>query len=279
MRNIAGWIIWIALIGVAGCQREPQPAQDGQAAAPASPAPDTAAAAAAAEAPAKLDDIIEHTPSYVIGVSFPKGLEDQPGLARLIRGYADAARTELMRALEGLGNDQPSAPYELSLSFDKLADTPALVAVAANGSRYTGGAHGEPLVARFVWLKEPQKQLTAEALVPDERNWGVVGQYVAARLHEAAAARAQADKLAPEEAASLLRSADKMIAEGTTARAANFAQFEPLVDGAGRIAALRFVFPPYQVGPYSDGTQTADVPASVLRPLVAQEYAGLFSKD
>src|SRR5690606_36953911 len=111
MRNIAGWIIWIALIGVAGGQREPQPAPDGQAAAPASPAADTAAAAAAAEAPAKLDDIIEHTPSYVIGVSFPKGLEDQPGLARLIRGYADAARAELMRALEGLGNDRPSAPY------------------------------------------------------------------------------------------------------------------------------------------------------------------------
>ena len=45
----------------------------------------------------------------------------------------------------------------------------------------------------------------------------------------------------------------------------------------GRIAALRFVFPPYQVGPYADGTQTVDVPANVLLPRVAPAYRPLFS--
>lgn len=274
--NVKGWILWFGLIGLAGCQREPQPAPAPEASSAAAPA-DTGAADAGAQAPVRLDDVIEHTPSYVVGISFPKALESQPGLARLIRGYAEAARTELMRALEGLGNDRPRAPYELSLSFDTLVDTPELVAVAADGSRYTGGAHGEPLVARFVWLKGPQKQLTAQALIPDERNWASVGRYVAARLHEGALARAQADKLSPEDQAAQLDSTDRMIAEGTAAKAANFAEFQPLVDASGRITALRFVFPPYQVGPYSDGTQTADVPASVLRPLVAAEYAGLFS--
>jgi hypothetical protein len=37
------------------------------------------------------------------------------------------------------------------------------------------------------------------------------------------------------------------------------------------------VFPPYQVGPYSDGAQTVVVPASVLLPHVADEYRPLFS--
>ncbi|MFT4249704.1 MAG: hypothetical protein QM581_16990 [Pseudomonas sp.] len=277
MRSIAGWFIWLGLLGVAGCQRAPQPAPTGQA--PVATSEGAGVAHQGEAAPVALDDIIEHTPSYVIGISFPKGLEQQQGLARLIRDYADAARAELMRALEGLGNDRPSAPYELSLSFQTLVDTPALVAVAADGGRYTGGAHGEPLVARFVWLKGPRKPLTAETLIPDERNWAGIGNYVAARLHEAALTRAQADRLTPEEQASLLSSADRMIAAGTTAKAANFSQFQPLVDGAGRITALRFVFPPYQVGPYSDGTRTVDVPAKVLRPLLAQEYAGLFSMD
>jgi hypothetical protein len=278
MRSITRRIMWTGLlVGMAGCQREPQPASTGQPQAVAQT--ETAPAAANEAAPAMLDDIIEHTPSYVIGISFPKGLESQPGLVKLIRDYADAARAELMKALAGLGNDKPSAPYELSLSFDTLADTPALIAVAADGSRYTGGAHGEPLVARFVWLKATQKPLTAETLIPVERNWAPVGQYIAARLHEAALARAQADKLPPDQQTLLLSSADKMIAEGTVAKPDSFAQFEPLVDAAGRISALRFVFPPYQVGPYSDGTQTADVPASVLRPLVAPEYAQLFNID
>ena len=42
------------------------------------------------------------------------------------------------------------------------------------------------------------------------------------------------------------------------------------------LAGLRFVFPPYQVGPYSDGTQTVEVPAAVLLPHVAPTYRGLF---
>jgi len=45
----------------------------------------------------------------------------------------------------------------------------------------------------------------------------------------------------------------------------------------GRIAALRFVFAPYQVGPYADGTQTVDIPADVLLPKVAPAYRNLFS--
>ena len=70
--------------------------------------------------------------------------------------------------------------------------------------------------------------------------------------------------------------AGEMIADGTAPKAANFARFEPVVDADGRIRALRFVFPPYQVGPYSDGTRTADVPAAVLLPVLAPEYRRLF---
>jgi len=54
-------------------------------------------------------------------------------------------------------------------------------------------------------------------------------------------------------------------------------QFQPLTNDKGQITALRFVFPPYQVGPYSDGTQTADVPAAVLLPHVAAGYRELFA--
>ncbi|MGN5663501.1 hypothetical protein ABUK39_06180, partial [Xanthomonas citri pv. mangiferaeindicae] len=48
--------------------------------------------------------------------------------------------------------------------------------------------------------------------------------------------------------------------------------------GAIQITAVRFVFPPYQVGPYSDGTQMAEVAASTLLPSVAPEYVHLFAR-
>jgi len=265
------------LLALVACQGD-KPAEGGAAAGKAAPAMDNTPAPAAAPAPGPLQDVIERDPRYVIGISYPPNLQRYPGLAEAVRGYAEAARSELMQAVEGLGNDKPTAPYELSLAFQSVLDTPNLVVIAADGGRYTGGAHGEPLVARFVWLPARNEMLTADKLIPNKDGWANVGQYIATRLHEAAEQRIAADKLPPEDAEAMLKNGDKMIAEGTTADADNFQQFVPLLDAGGKIAAIRFVFPPYQVGPYSDGTQTTDVPAAVLRPLVAPDYAGLFAQ-
>lgn len=230
------------------------------------------------EVPVQLSDVIENTPQAIVGISYAPGLDRYPGLAKALQDYGNAARSELQQALDGLGNDKPTMPYELSLAFEKRLETPALVAVSAEGSRYTGGAHGEPLVARFVWLPQQEQMLTAAALVPDDAGWKAVGQYVADQLRERVATRLSGEDLEPAELQESLRSASRMIAEGTSAKVDNFGQFEPLTDAGGRITALRFVFPPYQVGPYSEGTQTVDVPASVLVPHVAPAYSALFAQ-
>lgn len=225
-----------------------------------------------------LEDVIEHAPAYMVGISYPRGLDAYPELAALIRSYSQDARAELMEAVSGLGNDKPAAPYELSLAFETVLQTADLIVVSADGSRYTGGAHGEPLVARFVWLVKERKQLTAQALIPDPAGWEKIAREVASQLHNAAAQRVEADRVPVEEQAEQVASADRMIAEGTAAQVDNFAQFVPVLNPAGQITALRFVFPPYQVGPYSDGTQTADVAASTLLAWVAPEYVHLFAR-
>ncbi len=259
-----------------GCSRSPETPAADPAPLPAPVDEGTASASAEAAEPS-LADVIENTPQAVIGISYAAGLDAWPGLARVLQGYADAARAELQQAVEGLGNDKPSAPYELSLAFEKRLQTPQLLVVSAEGSRYTGGAHGEPLVARFVWLSEQDAQLTAEALIDDAEGWKSVSQYVADQLRERAATRLSSEDMEATQMQESLRSLGRMIADGTGAKAANFSQFEPLTDARGRITALRFVFPPYQVGPYSDGTQTADVPAAVLLPHVADTYKALFA--
>lgn len=267
----------IMLLSVlAACQRQPQPAAQTPAAAqPAQVQTSDGSTAEGAAAP--LSDVIENTPSHVLGISYPPGLEMQPGLLQLVRNYADKARAELKQAVDALDGEVPSAPYELSLSFEKVLQTPQFLVIAADGSRYTGGAHGSPLVARFVWLVQAQKQLTAAELIPAVQGWQSVGRYVSAQLHQAAAARAQAGARSAQEMKSVLGRVDSMIAAGTSANAENFAQFQPVLNADGKIAALRFVFAPYQVGPYSDGTQSVDVPAAVLLPVVAQEYLPLFA--
>ena len=143
---------------------------------PAPTAPDVQAPLAPAQAPdaVSLQDVVETRPDYIVGISFPQSAAKHPGLAQALRTYADAARGDLMQAVAGLSGQKPTAPYDLSLQFTGLVETPDVVAVAADGSSYTGGAHGNPLVARFVWLPKTQQMLTAQALFPAKNAWQVI---------------------------------------------------------------------------------------------------------
>ena len=261
------------LLAAAGCERQAPPA----APAPATGQPPAPATAPAAPAPVHLADVSESDPRFIVGISYPPSANKYPGLAAALKKYSDAARAELQEAVDGLGAETPPAPYDLSLAFTELVETPSLVAIAADGSSYTGGAHGNPLIARFVWLPDKERMLTAAALVPDPKAWQAISRYAREQLHTSLSQRLDGEDVDPADRAEMLRGAGRMIDEGTGPDPDNFAHFEPQLDASGRIRSLRFVFPPYQVGPYSDGTQTVEVPADVLLPSVAPAYRALFA--
>lgn len=261
-----------AASALAACQRDDAPqAQPDVAVAP---GPVTGAADDQA-APVRLEDVIERDAKYIIGISYPSVANEHPGLARALKAYTDQVRNDLMQAVAGLGEGE--GPYDLSLAFTEVAATDDVVAIAADGSSYTGGEHGTALVARFVWLPGPGEMLTAERLVASPAGWRAVSGHAREQLHAALSQEADAGTPEPDERAGRVREAGRLIEAGTEPDATNFRHFEPVLDGAGRISALRFVFPPEQVGPYEAGTQSVEVPAAVLVPHVAAEYRGLFA--
>ncbi|HEY5851631.1 MAG TPA: DUF3298 domain-containing protein [Lysobacter sp.] len=268
----------LSLAVLAGCKREGEPAAPATSATPGAPTAPVATAPDATTA-VELKDVSESTPDYIIGISYQVPGDQHPALAAELKKYADAARADLVEAAKSRG--QPggatSAPYDLSLSFTELMNSPSVVAVAADGSSYTGGAHGAPLIARFVWLPQQQRMLTARELVRDQKGWAAISGYVREQLHSALSQRVDADDLPAEERADVVKSASRMIDDGTEPAPTDFALFEPMAAPDGKLGGLRFVFAPYQVGPYSDGTQTVEVPADVLLPFVAPEYRSLFT--
>ncbi|KIQ96486.1 DUF3298 and DUF4163 domain-containing protein [Lysobacter sp. A03] len=265
------------LVSAAGCDRSPP-----DAAAPAVPAstqPSALPEPVLDDQPVVLEDTVEGTSDYLVGISYQGDASTYPGLARQLKAYADSAREEMIQAAQSRprGEDADSnVPYDLSLSFVEVLRTPQLVSWAADGSSYTGGAHGMPLLARFNWLPAQKKMLTAEELVTDASGWKAISDFAREQLHTRLSQRLEAERVDPTERTRMMRSAGRMIDDGTVPEAAQFAQFEPLPGTAGKLRGLRFVFSPYQVGPYSDGVQTVDVPASVLMPHLAAQYRELF---
>lgn len=275
-RLAAGWtMVVVGVLAMAGCGRDaPRDRAAGK--------PPAETATPPGDGPARpglaveLTDVVERDPRYLVGISYPPVAREHPGLAKLLRDYADGARAELKHAVDGLGNEKPTAPYDLSLAFTEVLSTPRLVTIAADGSTYTGGAHGNPILARFTWLPDRNERLTAARLVPDAAGWKVVSDYVREQLATALSQRVDASGGAPGERAQLLEGGMQMIEQGTTPEPANFDQFEPILGTDGRISAIRFVFPPYQVAPYADGVHSVEVPAAVLLPVVAPGYRSLF---
>ncbi|HET8819163.1 MAG TPA: DUF3298 domain-containing protein [Xanthomonadaceae bacterium] len=268
---------FVLLMVLVACERgAPTPGDSSsRSAAPGAVAPATPVA------PVELDDVMETGEGYIVGISYPRSVAAYPGLARALQAYAEDARDELRQALETPeadgGDPTVPGPYDLSLSFVELHASPDVVAVAADGSSYLGGAHGQPLVRRFVWLPRHDRMLTADALIPSEAGWRAISDYVREQLFAALSLRMDANRTPPDDHAGLMRSGGSMIQAGTAPDPANFSEFEPIPGEGGKLAGLRFVFPPYQVGPYSAGTQAVEVPARVLLPHVAPEYRDLFA--
>ena len=269
----AAWL----LLALAACNRSPQP-QPPQAAAAASPATTAAPAAATTD----LQDISERNPQYLIGISFPPELKRYPALAAVVKRDAEAMRAEFLRQVAENKDYPGTGPFELSLMYSLVAQAPRIVAVAAEGTSFVGGAHGAPLLERYVWLLPDDRRLTAAELIPDPASWTTVSGFVREhllavqkqRFEEDAKSDPQAD---PAVLKQQLKNATDMVEQGTEPKLENFVDFEPVLGADGKIDALRFVFPPYQVGPYSDGTQKVEVAASVLLPLIAPAERGLFA--
>lgn len=261
-------IVFLGCLLLAACQR----GREVQASVGAS----EASRQASVEAAPELQDVIETTPAYIIGISYPQAARRYPPLARALQDYAVAMQDQLMQAVGKLQGRKPPAPYDLSLQFSMVAETPRVVAVAASGSSYQGGAHGIPLEQRFVWLPQMQQMLAAEQLIPDAAGWQAVADYARARLKAQLQRDLDDDHLEPDVYAEQLQMRGGMIDAGTAPKPAHFALFEPVMNADGSIRALRFVFPPYQVAPYVEGTQTVEVPAKVLLLWVAPTFRPLF---
>ena len=161
-------VLTIALLAACGKERDADTAPQAEV---------PAEAASPPAAPIVLKDVIENDARYIIGISYPPQAAKYPGLAQALHGYAEQARADLLKEVGSIDAAKQNGPYDLTLNFSLLAETPDVVAVAADGSSFTGGAHGTPLVARFVWLPQQNRLLASDGLFSDPRSWAAISDY------------------------------------------------------------------------------------------------------
>jgi len=207
----------------------------------------------------KLQDFSRKTVTQV-EFKYSPDINNHPALAQLLAERTQEVVDEWID--ENLREDIP-AFYEMH--YELVAQTPHVVAVLGSGSAYTGGAHPDNMTESHIWLPEKQQWL----------SWQAVSDYVREDLYQQYSSHFPNPS---EQEQAWLDDHRDWINRGTGPDAENFKYFHPVASGDGRIAALKFIFPPYQVGPWADGTWAVDVPASILYPHIADEYRDLFVK-
>ncbi|WP_342316339.1 hypothetical protein [Lysobacter sp. FW306-1B-D06B] len=226
-----GFSLCLMMLGVASCARPP--GEERLSIAAIAPKPN-------AETLPK--DVFERSSQAIVGITYPTGLVRYPRLASMLAHHAATRRAALQTALAA--NPTPSVPYELTLRFTTVADSPRLFAVRAEEDLYIGGMASTPRSSTFIWLPGADRLLKPNELLADASSWAQVDRYIHDRMLEEGAAL-------PSQAESGSRDRD----------------FFPRMDSDGQIAGLVFSLPEGNV----------EVPAAVLRTLIASGYSDLLS--
>src|SRR5690606_26194824 len=88
--------IVVALCTLSGCDRPSQTPAGQPGADQTQPLPEPVAE----DQPVVLEDVVEATSDYLVGISYQGDAERYPGLAKQLKAYADAARDEVIEAAQ-----------------------------------------------------------------------------------------------------------------------------------------------------------------------------------
>jgi hypothetical protein len=230
--------------------------------------PQVAPAATRAADAATVDQA--STARYAYEIHYPALAARDATLAAALRAYGEQRRREFLAAAEAAPRspDIEFTPWTLRLRFDVRADTGDFVSVLASGDAYSGGAHGNPLIASFVLHRDTGRVVTMADLFADaEDGERALGEYARNALIR------RRSETRPLDDGEL-----RWLKDGTAPRPENYAVFAIDGDGARPARGLVLIFPPYQVAPYAAGAIEVPVPASVFRDLLKPVYRKAFEK-
>jgi hypothetical protein len=249
-----------ATLVVAGCNRDRDPA-------PAAAEAPTAAATASAASPMSYES---KTAYAEVELSLPSAIKTQPDLhaalyadeVRGLRQFAEGAQGERTEA--GSPTDMP--PYSKAIAVTVAADTPRLLSLKREDFDYSGGAHPNTLQSGILWDKALKRRLTSADLFAKGADLSVLDQALCSAINAAKRERS------PDAVNLTLGGGD----DWNCPRAGSTPFVLARGSEPGKAGGLTFLIDPYQVGPYVEGAYEIDLPLSVLRPLLAREYAGEF---
>lgn len=256
-RLVALAALGAAGLAAAGCRKTEEAPQPAPAAVPA--APSTPADAAA---PLTFGN---KTADAEVSLKLPAAVVRQPDLhARL---YAEGVR-DLKAFSEGATGERAEAggeglpPYSKEIDWSLGADTGKLLSLERTDYEFAGGAHPNQSSQAVLWDKSLKRQVQPGQLI--RGDGGALDQALCDAVYAAKKERLGAEATAPGSDWKCPRwqTTPFVLVPSTT---------------GGKAGGLKFLIPPYAVGPYAEGGYEVVVPVSAFQASLAAPYADEFA--
>lgn len=208
----------------------------------------------------------DNTEWYEVRIKYPVEVLNYPKIHSHLRNVSETIKSETGIYDAGREPDTTSPPRSLIIDMDNYTSAGKLASVLVYSMSYTGGAHPNHYYQSVTFNTETQEIIDLEELFKESDYIYRISEYVTSRL-----LRQKSEKTGEEI------ESDEWIERGALPLPSNFEIFV-LVPGKKRksFSGIKFIFPPYTVGPYSDGTYEVFVPVEIIEDYLAQQYKEVF---
>ena len=204
-------------------------------------------------------------------IRYPALAPEFATLDSALRTYAATCKRDFLNACAAAPPQSENAMgWELDLSFDVRSVTRDFVSILGEGSQFTGGAHGNPMLASFTYSRRGKRVLGLLDLFSDPPTaLALLSSASRVALLAPAAAKAGGSAKIPVEQ-------QHRIHDGTEPKVENFTTFLIEAGPGDKAQGLSLLFPTYQIAPYADGPQHVSLPAQAFVAQLKAEYRGAF---
>lgn len=195
--------------------------------------------------------------------SLPAEASLEPALVRLMRKEALADReATLVQAKQASAPGQRKFQSEWHERWLPEAETDLLLAFSTHHYEFTGGAHGIMAFRSVIWDRSAEQRISFGQLLTDRKAAMAAVKPVFCKALDDERKERRGGQLGSDFADCLDPAAYPIVPEGE-----------------GEISSFRVLVPPYEAGPWSEGTYEISLPVSLIRPFLLPRYAPAFARD
>lgn len=209
---------------------------------------------------------LEKTDKTDIKITYPNQVTEYPKIFEFLKKKVETIKKDNGFEDEDIELGMSGHPWSLNIDMDKYYSGGDLSSILGYVFSFTGGAHPNHTYFTVNFNNKSQEILSFKDIFTDDQNaLKSISKYAVSDI-----LRQKTERLNEKI------TEDEWLEEGAGADINNYSIFTIVPSSDNKIEGLKFVFPPYKVGPYVEGEYEVTVPSGVFYKDLKAKYKDIF---